>query len=197
MKNMFKAVESYMKQFNYDEKYIAEQCELLLKMCQREEYGKGKTLSAPGSSNEEFFFIEDGVLRSFLVDEKNREYTRIFECTGGVIGPYSEYQNGLPSRYNIETVTRSVVYRFNIATIYKLAEESDFWEYLLAFYIEKSLLTKNQRETELLINDAFQRYLNFKERFSEYHHLIPQYKMASYLGVTPEGLNRSIKKAAC
>jgi CRP-like cAMP-binding protein len=197
MKNMFMAIESYMKNHNYDQEYIVEQCELLLNICNKETYGKGRVVSFPGSSNDEFFFIEEGVMRSYLVDDKDREYTRIFECTGGVIGPYTEYMRGVSCKYHIETVTKATVYRFSISTMYQLAEESDFWEYLLSYYINRSLKTKNQRETELLVCDAFQRYQSFKERFKEYHHLIPQYKMASYIGVTPEGLNRSIKKAAC
>jgi CRP-like cAMP-binding protein len=57
------------------------------------------------------------------------------------------------------------------------------------------MLIRNERgETELLTMTAKQRFLQFNRNFSEYHGRIPQYHIASYLGITPAALSKHKKQ---
>ncbi|BDM62999.1 hypothetical protein NFHSH190041_04510 [Shewanella sp. NFH-SH190041] len=55
------------------------------------------------------------------------------------------------------------------------------------------MLFKEQKERTLLLHSAEARYLNFMEQFSDLVNRIPDYQLASYLGISPVSLCR-IKK---
>ncbi len=48
----------------------------------------------------------------------------------------------------------------------------------------------DQRESELLLDDAATRYLKFLAEYPGLVHRVKQYHIASYLGITPESLSR-------
>jgi CRP-like cAMP-binding protein len=51
------------------------------------------------------------------------------------------------------------------------------------------LIRNERREAELLTMTTKQRFLQFNRNFSEHQGGIPQYNIASYLGITPEALS--------
>ena len=62
------------------------------------------------------------------------------------------------------------------------------------YYLEKNwLLAKESREIEFVQNDASARYLCFINEYPALKDRLPQYHIASYLGITPTQLSR-IKK---
>jgi CRP-like cAMP-binding protein len=53
---------------------------------------------------------------------------------------------------------------------------------------------KEQREIEIVLLDAEKRYQIFLQQYPGLSQLIPQYHIASYLGVTPTQLSRIRRK---
>jgi len=53
---------------------------------------------------------------------------------------------------------------------------------------------KEQKEVEIILHDAEQRYSTFQNQYPDLEQLIPQYHIASYLGVTPTQLSRIRRK---
>jgi len=53
---------------------------------------------------------------------------------------------------------------------------------------------KEQREIEIVLLDADRRYSLFQKQFPQLEQQIPQYHIASYLGVTPTQLSRIRRK---
>jgi hypothetical protein len=52
------------------------------------------------------------------------------------------------------------------------------------------MFIKERREIELVLLQADERYKIFKQEYPNLENLIPQYHIASYLGVTPTQLSR-------
>lgn len=57
-------------------------------------------------------------------------------------------------------------------------------------------MQKEQREIEIVLLDADERYHIFQKQFSGLENRIPQYHIASYLGITPTQLSRIRRKLA-
>jgi len=61
---------------------------------------------------------------------------------------------------------------------------------------ERFFVQKEQREIELVVLDADQRYRLFQQQFPQLENQITQYHIASYLGITPTQLSRIRRKLA-
>ncbi|MGE4347904.1 MAG: Crp/Fnr family transcriptional regulator, partial [Flavobacteriaceae bacterium] len=59
---------------------------------------------------------------------------------------------------------------------------------------EQFFVHKEQREVNIVMLDADKRYLIFQQEFPFLEQLIPQYHIASYLGITPTQLSRIRRK---
>lgn len=59
---------------------------------------------------------------------------------------------------------------------------------------ELFFVQKEQREIDIVLLDADKRYLLFQKEFPGLENMIPQYHIASYLGITPTQLSRIRKK---
>jgi len=68
--------------------------------------------------------------------------------------------------------------------------------YLGRFASEKLFLAKSKRELALLKYNATERYLNLFTEQPEILKFIPLKYVASYIGVTPQGLSR-IRRQIC
>ena len=59
---------------------------------------------------------------------------------------------------------------------------------------EVYFLEKEQKEIEMALLDADKRYLILRENFPKLENIIPQYQIASYLGISRTQLSRIRKK---
>lgn len=64
------------------------------------------------------------------------------------------------------------------------------WETLGRKLAEGLYIKKEMKERLLLMNTAEERYLQFLKEFPGLEKRVPQYHIASYLGITPVSLSR-------
>ncbi|MBY0517205.1 MAG: Crp/Fnr family transcriptional regulator [Bacteriovoracaceae bacterium] len=154
---------------------------------------KGEILLSPGDEAKSVFLVQEGIIRNYFNDEKGKELTKVFRTRGGLIGPYAEILVGEKSRYYIQATTKAVVWKFAYSDFEKMMREGDrSWERLGRKMAENNYLEKERREWELMHLSAEVRYHHFLDNFGELASQIPQYQVASYLGISPEALNRQL-----
>ncbi|MCO4793372.1 MAG: Crp/Fnr family transcriptional regulator [Bacteriovoracaceae bacterium] len=158
------------------------------------DFKKSDFMLRPGSMDRKFYIVMEGVVRNYCLDENGREYTKTFRGPSGLIGPYAEILQDVPSLYFIQAVTDVKVLSFNYAFYEQMMEEFPEWQILGRKMAEENFMEKEQREYMLLQLSAGERLEKFYERFGELVDQIPQYQVASYLGMTPESFNRLLKK---
>lgn len=64
------------------------------------------------------------------------------------------------------------------------------WQIVARKLAEMVFILKEKREAELLLNSAPERYQQFLTDYPDLETRVPQYHIASYLGITPESLSR-------
>ena len=89
---------------------------------------KADFLVRPGNEKRVIFIVMEGVARNYCLDEKGREYTKTFRGPGGVIGPYAEILEGVPSRYFIQAVTDLKCLSFQYSFYEKMMEDFPDWQ---------------------------------------------------------------------
>lgn len=158
------------------------------------EVEKGKILCEPGHDSDKFHVVLKGIIRNYDVDADGKEFTKIFRGPGGLIGPYAEILSGTQIKYYIQAVTDAEIIIFEYKHFARMMEKYKSWETLGRRFAELNYLEKEKKEYELMHFNAEQRYDSFKIEYKNLTDLIPQYQVASYLGISPEALNRLIKK---
>ena len=82
----------------------------------------------------------------------------------------------------------------NSSKLIALYDKHQDLERMARILSERYFVQKEQREVEIVLLNASERYLIFKKEFSDLEQIIPQYHIASYLGITPTQLSRVRQK---
>lgn len=134
-------------------------------------------------------FISDGLMRSF-VENDGEEYNTDFYFNNYFVSAYSSFLTRLPTEHTIQALTE-VEFLFIKREQYDLLVSSDQqWLKLGKYLAEFFLVRKCQREISLLKLTAGQRFAHMLVTYPGIEQIIPQYHIASYLGIKPESLSR-------
>jgi len=150
---------------------------------------KNDILSQPGISQQLSFFVEKGLLRYYSMDEKGREHILHFAPEGWFLSDRDSLF-GKKTNYFTEALEDSTLISLDKTFFARLKEKNkqiiDMNERLLQAHI----LQLQKRITQLLSATAEERYLNFIRIYPDIVSRVPQWMVASYLGIAPESLSR-------
>ncbi|MDV6237279.1 Crp/Fnr family transcriptional regulator [Leptospira ellisii] len=138
----------------------------------------------------EFAFVFSGILREYYLTPNGDEYIKSFNFPGDFTGSYFDLLNAQPSTCFIRAITDCKLAVADFSELSALFSTDIVWERLGRKVAENLFLKKAKREYELLALDAEARYELLKKDRPEIEDSIPQYHIASYLGITPASLSR-------
>ncbi|MEW6529788.1 MAG: Crp/Fnr family transcriptional regulator [Thermodesulfobacteriota bacterium] len=143
-------------------------------------------------------FISSGILGVFCVTEQGDERILAFRGENQLVAALGPYLEAQPSWYGIRALMESVLLCIDFKDLYRLMSDHSSWNTLVRRYLEDLFVQKDKRVREFLLEDATARYMSFKRNNPGLEAKIPQYHIASYLGITPVALSRirkNLKKA--
>jgi len=156
---------------------------------------KRTLLYSPGEIPTSYAYIYKGLVRCFVYDENGHEYNKNFFDEGTFPGAMTSLLTATPSVLGFETIEESLIIEINFSGYRQLMIEKDDLKLLQIYYLEKNwLLAKDAREIEIVQQDATARYLRFVAQYPHLVERLPQYHIASHLGITPTQLSRIRKK---
>lgn len=148
-----------------------------------------------GSRLSSFSYVYKGLIRCFSCDEKGNEYNKIFFAEGMFPGSMTALLTSEPSTLAFMTIEESIIIEIDFTAYRKLMVENDELKLFQIYYLEKNwLLAKEAREIEMVQKDATERYIRFIEEYPSLVSRLPQYHIASHLGITPTQLSRIRKR---
>ncbi len=164
-------------------------------VCTHRMIGKDHILYQIGEVPISFSFVYSGLFRNFITNEKGNEYSKIFFDEGTFPGSMVALLTSTPSQFTIEALEPSSIIEINFKGFRKLLIEKHDLKLFQIYYLEKNwLLAKEPREVEIVQSNATQRYKRFLEEYPSLEERLPQYHIASHLGITPTQLSRIRKK---
>jgi CRP-like cAMP-binding protein len=156
---------------------------------------KGEEFIRPGDSARRIGIVRAGLLRFYYVDPDGDESTKAFRGPGELAAAYAEAISGVPSRTFIQALEDSEILEGDYARVTALFSRHPAWQELARRVAEHFYVTKERREFEFLQLSAEQRWRQFDRAYPGLASRIPQYHIASYLGVTPVALSRIVSRA--
>lgn len=142
------------------------------------------------------FFVEKGLLRMYSIDKNGKEHIIQFAPENWLIGDRSSLYFNEKSNYFIEAVEDSEVLFLQPDFFNKLLEEFPNSIERNDLIIQKHVKSLQDRINSLLGETAEERYLKFIKMYPDLLLRVPQWMIASYLGITPESLSRVRKELA-
>jgi CRP-like cAMP-binding protein len=157
---------------------------------------KGSYLLEPSQVVEHLYFVDYGLLRYYYIDgQTGEERTGQFFDTGSVYTDIRSFVTQSPSRQFIQALELSSVLCIPRQVIYDLYAKEHAFERFGRLIVEQALIGSQQRTSDFLSQSVEQRYLDLMKRRQDLVQRVPQYILASYLGITPEALSRIRRRA--
>lgn len=139
-------------------------------------------------------FIIDGLLRVYYVDQAGNEVNQHFYQANEVISPISAIISDEPCQYYIQALEPTRMMLADYPDLYSVGSDNPEWLRLEIKLLQKVFVKNARHEARLLLGNAEQRYKWFCKEYPELLEKLPQYHIASFLGITPVSLSRLRKK---
>lgn len=182
-----------LKHFNSIQKLSSEEIDAIDVTMSMKLFKKGTLLLKENQYSSDVYFVLEGIVRLFYEADGTEKTSDFFTEGQWVLSTNSVTQN-TPSKHFLECSTDCKL----------LVGNSEKGEYLYKKYpnletISRKLMNQifieQQTKIETYILDSpKERYLKLLKSNSELFQKIPQYQIASYIGVTPESLSRIRKR---
>lgn len=190
--------KSYTQLFqNFVEQYSsieAEDLSRLLKLFEIREYKNKIHVVDPSEEKSSVFFVLSGLIRYYYLSDDGKEWNKAFVSENMMSTSFSKDFLGLVSPYGIQAIEKTVILIADFSEFEALYDQHPTIERLGRKIIESILIGKIKRERSFLQNNAKIRYMDFLEQYPGLFQRIPQYHLASYLGITEVSLSRLVKE---
>jgi CRP-like cAMP-binding protein len=168
----------------------------LNKKCTKVEFAKGDIIIKAGEVQENIYFITKGIIRNYVENNKGEIKIYNFRSEYMTVTGYAlyNYEENLKALVNVECLEDCIMIEMPIMVINYVINNMKLGDRLGRFMAEAHVVQMLhyvlQRDTQLII----ERLDSIDKSFPNIHQRVPQYMIASYLGITPVHLSNLKKR---
>lgn len=157
---------------------------------------KARYVLRKGDMHSQAYYVKTGLLRYYSIDEKGKEHILQFAPEGWFISDRQSSCMNMKSDFFIDALEDSEVVVVQEDFISNKAKESPEFMELNNQLLHNHIRQLQGRINQLLSYTAEERYMEFVKTYPDIMLRVPQWMVASYLGITPESLSRIRKELA-
>ncbi|RYY35448.1 MAG: Crp/Fnr family transcriptional regulator [Sphingobacteriaceae bacterium] len=136
------------------------------------------------------YYVATGVFRAYVIGDEGQEHTIQFAVDDWWITDYNSYILQQPATQFIVALEDSVVLKIEFDAEKQLKKSCHAFETYFRILAEATAAYMARRVIINLTKTAEQRYEHFVERYPAIANKVPQYMVASFLGMTTEYLSK-------
>ena len=136
------------------------------------------------------YYVDSGATHTYIIDKKGEVHTVQFGFEGYWIGDMYSFFSGNPAIFNVESLETTKLFAMTHADFEKACEQIPKFEIFFRILVQNGYLGSLQRIAKSFSEDAEQRYLSLIKNNPDLPQRVPQYLIASYLGIKPQSLSR-------
>jgi len=140
------------------------------------------------------YFVLNGLLRKFYINEKGTEQTTEFAIETWWITDNMAYEHQQPTGFYIQAIEKSEILFITQENQERLLKEFPIMERYFRFVYQRAYAAAQLRIKYLFSLSKEEFYLQLARGYPEFVQRVPQYLIASFLGFTPEYLSEIRKK---
>src|SRR5262245_28753273 len=154
----------------------------------------GEFLQRAGDVARHAAFVARGCLRSFVIDAKGKEHIVQFAPEQWWLADAISLNSGTPSQYFFAAIEDSDLLLIDAAGQQQIVDRVPGYSAAMRAGLQKHAAAKDLRIVKALSASAEERYLDFMQTFPTIAQRVPQWMLASYLGVSAETISRIRKQ---
>ena len=140
------------------------------------------------------YFVETGLLRMYFINEKGIEQVTHFALENWWLADYMSFIMQNPSHFFIQAVENSEIVFLEHHKQEELFKQLPQLERYFRIVMQRANAASQMRVKFFHDYSKEENYRVFSTQFPSFVQRIPQYMLASYLGITPEYLSELRKK---
>lgn len=168
----------------------------IIDLCPSKIISKNEYVLRQGEICTHTVFVEKGLLRQYTIDSKGKEHILYFAPENWFLVDRESNFFNQPSNYFIQALEDTTVRVIGDSFMHTLSEKIPNFIEFNNKLLHNHIRHLQNRVTQLQGATAEERYLHFIKLYPDILLRVPQALVASYLGITPEGLSRVRKELA-
>ena len=155
--------------------------------------GRNEYLKVKGSVDTNLYFIKNGSLRIYIIDEFEERTIR-FGYQNNFIVSLDSFLTEKPSDFYIQAIKKTSLKIIKKKTFKNVINSNVDLQNIWTKILEQLILQQLEREKDILTSSPVERYKRVLKRSPQLFQEIPNKYIANYLRMSPETLSR-IKKS--
>jgi len=151
---------------------------------------KGQALISEGDKVEYEYFVLNGCLKSFYINDEVKMFILQFAMPTWWASDYNALYSGNRATISVDCITDVEVLRLSNSDREKLCKEMHEAEYFFRWRTNKGYVALQKRLLSFMNRDAKHRYEDLMQQYPELYNIVPKHLIAGYLGVSRETLSR-------
>ena len=153
-------------------------------------YKKGQIIITEGDKVECEYFVLDGCLKSFYINNDLKMFILQFAMPTWWTSDYNALYSGEKATINVDCITDAEVLCLSNSDREEICKEIHTVEHFFRWRTNKGYVASQKRLLSLMNNDAKHRYEELMAQYPALYNIVPKHLIAAYLGVSRETLSR-------
>ena len=167
-----------------------QELEIVHQHFQHKTYPKKTLLLKAGQVCNFEVYLLKGCIKRYYIDQNGDETILQFAVEDWWVSDIASFCQQLPSRFYVETMEDTELLQINYQNKELLFKEVPKLERVFRLLVQRAYAVLENRFFTGITDSAEDRYLEFIKKYPGLLQRVPQYQIASYLGITPEALSR-------
>ena len=153
-------------------------------------YLKGQFVVQNGDICRHESFVLSGCLKTFYIDNDGHEHIVMFAIEDWWTADLGSFISQTPADLNVQCLEDSELIQISYNDLQQLYIEIPKLERFFRIIIQNAFVAAQKRIINNLSLPAVERYVQFRKQYPKIEQRVPQYMIASYLGITKEFLSK-------
>ncbi len=162
---------------------------LILKKVKSRRYLKGQFIVQQGDVCRYLSFVVSGSTRTFHIDDKGKEHTFRFAIENWWAADLPSFILQNSGNTNVQCLEHTEVVQLSSESLEELYLEIPQLERLFRILFQRVSISLEKRIIDNFSRSAKERYVLFLQEHPDFEQRVPQYMIASYLGITKQYLS--------
>jgi len=183
IKPFFEYIKQFIELTPVEEDYILAKVKI-------KKYLKGQFVVKNGEVCRYENFVLSGCLKTFYIDNDGHEHVVMFAIENWWTADLGSFITQTAADLNVQCIENSELVQIHHKDLQQLYLEIPKLERFFRIIIQKAFVAAQKRIVNNFSLPAMERYLQFRKHYSQIEQRVPQYMIASYLGMTKEFLSK-------